>query len=127
MTFRDVYVGKLSDGPDPLDRGGTWSGNAPEREGCPDFPSHGAGDLNKYPFTQLVSRIEGGRYEGKQVDWGGWAAKVTKSDILQFVAEVYPDDYGRGFPHLRRQYDELLKCLHALSDEGSYALVAVEL
>lgn len=56
MTYRDVYVGKLLDGPDPLDRGGTWSGNAPEREGCPDFPSHGAGDLEKYPFTQLVSR-----------------------------------------------------------------------
>lgn len=75
--------------------------------------------------VRLKSR-EPSDYEGEQVDWGGWAAKVTKSDILQFVADVYPLDYGWRFPHLRKQYDELLESLHALSDEGSYALVAVE-
>ena len=31
MTYADVYIGRLGEGPDPLDWGGDWNGNAPGR------------------------------------------------------------------------------------------------
>ena len=92
MTFRDVYIGKLAEGPYPLDWGGDWNvGNLPSRT-SPYFPPHGAGMIGDHPFSQLISRIMDGRFVGIQVDWGGHAAKVSKAGILTFIAEVYRDD-----------------------------------
>jgi hypothetical protein len=88
ITHRDVFIGELSSGADPLDWGGDWNGNVPDAK-SPMFPPHGGGSLQEYPFSQLIDRISSGRFQGKQVDWGGWAAKVTKQEILDFIAEVY--------------------------------------
>jgi hypothetical protein len=39
-------------------------------------------------FSLLVSKIRDGKYQGKQVDWGAFAANVSKGDILTFIDEV---------------------------------------
>ena len=130
MTYRDVYIGKLAVGPDPLDWGGNWNGNLPSAE-SPPFPPHGSGLLDATPFFQLISRITDGRLPGKQVDWGGWVAKASKTEILNFIAEVYRDDDWytdrKAMPHLYDRFQELLSYVRALPDGGFYALVASEL
>src|ERR1700674_2731718 len=100
VTYRDVYIGKLSEGPDPLDWGGDWNGNLPASE-SPLFPPHGAD-----PFSQLITRIKDGRFSGKQVDWGGWVAKVSKAEILRYIAEIYcDDDWYADRKHMPHLYD----------------------
>jgi hypothetical protein len=129
MTFRDVYIGKLAEGPNPLDWGGDWNGNLPSVT-SPYFPPHGAGSQAEHPFFQLTSRITDGRFPGDQVDFGGWAAKVSKTEILDFIAEVYRgDDWytdRKSMPHLYDQFQKLLSYVRALPDDGLYALVASE-
>ena len=127
MTYYDVYIGKLAEGPDPLDWGGDWNGNVPTRE-SPFFPP---GTGSEAPFFQLISRITDGRLPGKQVDWGGWVAKASKAEILNFISEVYRDDGWytdrTAMPHLYGRFQELLSYVRGLPDGEFYALVASEL
>lgn len=127
MTSYSVFVGRLGEGPDPLDFGGDWNCNLPTG-GSPQFPPSTS---LKQPFSHLLAQIENGILLGKQVDWGAWAAKVSKVEILQFLSEAYPDEdwckdinLGPNSDILERQ--TLLVYLRELSDDRLYALVAVE-
>ena len=130
ITHRDVYIGELSTGSDPLDWGGDWNGNVPDAK-SPMFPPHGIGSLSEDPFSQLIDRISSGKFQGKQVDWGGWAAKVTKEEILDFIAEVYQGDEWyidpEVMPHLYQNMQTLMDNVRSLPEGGAFALVATEL
>jgi hypothetical protein len=125
MPYCDVYVGQLSAGPDPLDWGGPFGiGNTPPRL-TPLFPP-GSGR----PFSTLVSKIKEDELPGKQIDWGAWAAIVSRQQILDFVDEVYRGDRTYSDPtHSPHLYPALgqLKQLIAALDDGPFALVALEL
>lgn len=119
--FLDVYIGDLDD-PDFSWDDGDWNGNCPKRK-SPFFPPQA-------PFSNLIDMIKQGRFEGKQVDWGGWVAKVKKEQILKFIEEYYPDDwYNRNFylPHILDQMKELKRFVEKLDPDKQYALVASEL
>src|SRR5437870_3932645 len=83
MSFLDVYIGDLED---PLFHwdGGNWNGNVPTRL-SPFFPH---GDRIR---RVMLERIDSKAYEGKQTDWGGYVAKVTKQQINDLIEEQYYD------------------------------------
>lgn len=92
MAICDVYVGVEGEpfSWQPSDEAYRFL-NLPRSVG-PSFPS--APGLNSFIlFSQVIRRIKDGRYAGAQVEWGGWAAKVSRADILNFVAEFYPPDF----------------------------------
>jgi hypothetical protein len=123
MAGRDVYVGRLKDPNFQWDVYGTIA-NIPERL-TPLFPLASWG-----PFWKLFERIENGYYVGKQVDWGAWAAKVSKDQILEFFDEMYSHDAlaltGTPFPWIIESVDELRESLEALPDDELYVLIALE-
>jgi hypothetical protein len=129
MTYLDVYVGSLSDGNDPLDWGGDPQyGNTALRI-SPFFPPHG--NVLDTPHNRLIDQIKQGTYSGKQVDWGAWAARVSKQQILDFIEETYlgDDRYidSTRMPHLYAWMQELMDCIKSLPNDGYFALVATEL
>jgi hypothetical protein len=113
VTTYDVYLGEL--GPDgALDWGGEPNiGNIPKRIG-PFFPAYG---LRTSPYEMVVDQIGRGVLDGKKVDWGSHAARVTVAQLSAFVAACY----GSGVPV------ELAMFLATLDVGRSYALVACEL
>lgn len=124
MTFRDVYIGSLSDRTNPLDWSGDWKvGNCPPVE-SPYFPPAPAKD----PHGILTSGIISGRFKGEMVDWGGWAARMSKAEVLAFIEEVYGDGTAlkEWLPHLHKRFIKLKAFVNALPDDGHYALVANE-
>jgi hypothetical protein len=127
MTLTSVYVGSLADGPDPLDWGGDPNiANAPKRRLTPRFPPVRAGSPD--PRSTVVEQIKTGEYHGRQVDWGAWAALVTKADIVALVEQLYGADPYLGYPeHLRQPMDEFRSAVTALADNTRYALIADEL
>lgn len=38
----------------------------------------------------LIDKIKSGELPGKQIDWGAWAADVSKQQIFDFLDTVYP-------------------------------------
>jgi hypothetical protein len=127
MTYHSVYIGRLSDHDDPLDWRGTWQfGNTPGMI-TPYFPpAHGYAQ----PFRSLTSKIDTGELSGKQVDWGAWAANVSKGDIIKFITEAYAgNDWYEDpnvMPHLYEQLQAVLTIARALPDSERFALVAEE-
>ena len=123
MTHRYVFVGELSDGPDPLDWGGDPSlGNLP-KGWSPDFPS--VAPLE--PWGRVVTMIEGGETPGKRVDWGAWAGRASKAQLLNLIEETYGKGESLGLPPYRYElFQDLLAYVSALSDDKEYALVACE-
>ena len=123
MTYRDVYIGALSTGSDPFDSGGDWNGNLPGRL-SPWFP-RGAEACNR-----LIQNISDGKFPGKQVDFSGWVAKVTKQDILDFIDEVHRDDKWCSdpnlMPHIYEKMQSLMMYVRSLPEDGFFALVADE-
>jgi hypothetical protein len=67
----------------------------------------------------LLDRIDEGRLEGRQVDWGSWVAKATRAEILTFVDEVYANDPA--------SLDTVRSFVEGLDPDETYALVASEL
>ena len=125
MPFLDVYVGCLGTGDDPLDWGGEYNlGNIPHCLKGTLFPP------SSRSFSLLTRKIRDGKFQGKQVDWGAFAANVSKSDILAFIEEVYAADptykTPDHAPHLYPKLQELLDAIHALPDDERFALVAEE-
>jgi hypothetical protein len=111
--YLDVYIGDLDD-PDFHRDGGDWSGNIPKRKSPFSPPTE--------PFWTLIEKIRTGELEGKQTDWGGWVARVTKQEIQRFMADVFGGD-----PCSRGVYTELCDFVASLDDNKQYALVASEL
>jgi len=119
MTYYDVYVG-LNDDTFKWE-GGNWSGNFP-RNGSPKLPA-------KAPFMELMFRIADGTYEGKQLDWGAYGAKVTKGQIFDFIQEFYDDQWLRSWYRTQQDIEELNQVYDyvlELDNAGIYVLVALE-
>lgn len=84
-------------------------------------------------WSLVLARIESGVYDGRKVDWGGYAARVGVDEIRRFAEEVFPPDFGFGAPpgfpllyaHLVEQLREFREFLGGLPD-GLYYLVAAE-
>lgn len=116
--YKDVYIGRLDDPRFSWDQG-DWNHNVPSRM-SPWFPS-GA-------FYPLISRILDHKLVGKQTDWAGWVAKATKSQILDFLEELYGRDpcYSPGspLPHDHAALVKLRAYIDTLDDRTEYALVA---
>ena len=114
MTFYDVYIGNRS-------------GNRIS----PLFPPTPGGRMEDRPFWQVIRRIDDGRFNGKQVDWGAWEAEVSKKAIRQFVDDLYSghDWYlpGSPMPHLLKSFEELKEIVDNLEPGKQYTLVACEL
>ena len=134
--YLDVYIGYFDDPLFEWDEKkwnkDTWSGNCPHRK-SPLFPYPA-------PFFQLIKKIENKEFEGKQVDWGGWVARVTKQQIIGFFRESYLCRYEKegesafGFnpdifrnKHAEEHLKELITYINSLDEKREYALVASEL
>jgi hypothetical protein len=78
----------------------------------------------------LIDKIESGELPGKQVDWGAWAANLSKQQISDFFDAVYPTDPTNSdralLSGLQSFVNEMRDFIRALPD-GRYALVASEL
>jgi hypothetical protein len=121
--YLDVYIGWLEeDG--SLDKGEDPSiGNAPIRV-SPFFPD------GSQAFSLLKDKIEAGEFKGEKVDWGAWAAAVTKQQIISFMDEHYGEDrkpWKEGFDNLYKQLRELEEFVEGLPEDKMVALVASEL
>jgi len=95
--YLDVYIGELDDPSWSWDGKDAVGGNCPRRVG-PFFPSA------RRLFYQIIQEIETGELAGKKVDWGGYVADVTGTDIALLVEEYYGDreDFiNRSLPHLQ--------------------------
>jgi hypothetical protein len=134
MSQCDVYIGRLSNGDDPLDWGrDPRVGNTPSVIDGTWFPptSRGTRGISFGAFFQLIEKIEGGHLPGKQIDWGAWAAIVSKADIIAFINEAYQGDRTYSdpnyMPHLYPKLQELLGVVRELPDGERFAPVACEL
>lgn len=119
MTWYDVYVGYNDDS--FKWEGGNWSGNYP-RNGSPRLPLPA-------PFYELIEKIETGKYEGKQLDWGAYGAKASKEQIVDFIKEYYNDDWLQRhvtLPHIIEQLDRVYDFVLELDSDKTYVLVALE-
>jgi hypothetical protein len=123
MSFLDVYIGDLSDPSFRWD-GGNWNGNVPTRL-SPFFPG---GDRIR---RVMLERIDSKAYEGKQTDWGGYVAKVTKQQIKDLIQEQYGDhDWYKDpspMPHMLQALQKLRDFVDSLEERKLHALVATEL
>jgi hypothetical protein len=116
--------GELSSRENPLDWGGDWNrDNTPRKAVSPLFPATGIGD-----FHRLAEKIHSGKYSGEKVDWGSYAARVSKKQIIEFFEETYRGNTWskESLPHLYDRLQDLKGCLYSLPDEGEFALVAIE-
>lgn len=121
MTMLDVYVGRVDD-PEFQASRNTANGGVPKRL-SPFFPG-------SHAQRELMMRVKDDRLAGSQTDWAGWVVPMTKTQILDFVLEIYDQDYLRAgatpAPHLKRDLDELLAFIAGMVDDGKWALVRVE-
>jgi hypothetical protein len=124
MPFLDVYIGYLDD------LSFDWNGeNVPKRQ-SPFFPHIEPFSSYDSPFHKLRNRIENCELEGKQLDWGAWAAKVDRQYINGFIQECYGRDWhekSRGLPHLINEMNSLKEFVDGLDPTKTYLLVACEL
>lgn len=127
MSVFQMYIGDLDDPDfvwDPDDE--TYQiGNAPRAIGQNLPFSRGLG----YMAFNLINKIGAGEYEGRQVDWGCWVARVTRAQIVDFIHEYYVwwqlydrHDDADSFDECA----EILKCVINLDPGKYYGLVAFE-
>ncbi|MFN7779324.1 MAG: hypothetical protein ACK5RK_10670 [Betaproteobacteria bacterium] len=64
----------------------------------------------------MAKLIESGRYDGKQMDWGAWAIKLTGAQLVAFFEE-HPAFLG---------LDTSMESITKLHAERSYIIVAAE-
>ena len=129
MTICTVYIGDLDD-PKFCWVGGDWNGNIPQPLAS-DFPTVG-GHYNEC-FHRWVDKSG---IECRKTDFGGWVAKVTQTQLLDYIDYCYGSDPGynepdrmlmwEGRPYLVDRLDALRKFVAGLEEDKEYALVATE-
>ena len=116
MTICEVYVGDLKD-PCFKWAGGNRNGNIPARL-SPIFPplpgSYNSTFETWISSTGVVSR---------QTDFGGQVAQVTRSHIIDFIAQSYR---GERSPEAQARINDLSDFVNTLEEDQLYALVATE-
>jgi hypothetical protein len=119
----DIYVGNL-DCEGFKWEGGNWNGNVPRRES--DFFPFGHSS-----FYKLLKKIDDGIFDGKQVDWGGWVARLTPKEIELFLDECHADvklslDNEETLSLLDDKINLIRDFLYRLDQTKKYALVGTE-
>ena len=82
MPYCDVFIANVNDGSCVWDEETMvkkWRGNLPRRVS----PLAGPHSV----FFSLLHKIQNKVYYGKQLDWGAYAAIVTKKEIEDFIEE----------------------------------------
>ncbi len=79
-------------------------------------------------FFELKDRINKGHYTSKAIDWGTWAARVSKAQIVEFMQSMYGKDVmEENSEHTdSARMTELIVLVKNLDDRQTYALVARE-
>jgi len=117
MTVCSVYIGSLEDPKFKWD-GGDWSGNAPLSI-SPSFPPMG-----QHYNGNFHDWVEKAGVECRKTDYGAWVARVTKAQIVEFVAECYRGD--ENLPWVKGDLQEVKEFVATLDDLRVYGLVATE-
>ena len=117
MTICDVYVGDLKD-PKFRWKDGDWSGNVPARL-SPEFPP-----LHPHYNAPFHAWVKANGVACEQTDFGGWVARVTKSQILEFITEAYRGN--EELPWVANRLPELRRFVETLRENREYGLVATE-
>ena len=117
MTICVVYVGDLQD-PTFKWKGGDWNGNVPARL-SPEFPP-----ISGHYHSAFHAWVKANGIACEQTDFSGWVARVTKSQILEFIAEAYRD--SEELPWVAHGLPELKCFVETLLDHRQYGLVATE-
>ncbi len=114
MTECVVYIGDL----DGFDWDGDWDNNIPA---ClsPEFPPMSGHYNSKYHAWVKANGVA-----CQQTDFGGWVARVTKSELVDFIAETYRVD--EMLPWLMGRVIELKEFVNSLQENKTYGLVATE-
>jgi hypothetical protein len=129
MTMCSVYVGNLDDEKFCWE-GGDWNGNVPTSitSHFPPAREHYNGLYHDWLKTSEI--------EWKQTDFGGWVAKVSKSQILEYIEFCYGTDPSYTDPEKAMTWEgrlyqvealqEIREQVMALPDGLRLALVATE-
>jgi hypothetical protein len=129
MPYANVYIGPLSTGGHPLDWGGEKRPAA--------FRPYSDSNYVFFPpnspaaFFELLNRIRAGEVQGRQIDWGCWAAKMSKKEIIDFIDNVYASSPYLHEPRANldllwcQRLQELIAFVRALPDD-QFALIAIE-
>lgn len=130
MTQCTIYVGDLND-PRFSWNDGDWNGNTP-RALTTAFPPR----RRSYGFADYFEWLKGRGIAHQQTDWGAFVAKVTRADIVAFIAFCYDSDTSyndpaqmlrwKGKAYLVAKLKRLKKEVRALKDDCVYGLVAME-
>jgi hypothetical protein len=81
-------------------------------------------------FWEVRDRISKGIIAGKLTDWGGWVARVNKSQIEALIRDLHTHPWyqpGSLMPHMEQRLKDLRAYVAGLNDYDVYALVAKEL
>jgi hypothetical protein len=126
----NVYLGPLSVGAHPLDWGGENRPAAFRPYSDPDcvfFPPS-----SPAAFCELLDKIRSGEVRARQIDWGCWAAKMSKTKIIDFIDEVYASSSyltkqtaGDFDVVWCRRLEELLAFVRTLPDDD-FAVIAIQ-
>jgi hypothetical protein len=120
LTYWSVYIGATDDPEFSWDPHAAKNPhfNLPRRLG-PEFPPAPNGGSFE-AWSLLTDRINSGVYDGRQVDWGGFAARVSLAEIKQFVEDLFPSKNYR-----QTEIRQLRDFVASLPD-APYYLVAAE-
>jgi hypothetical protein len=117
MTVCETYVGDLDAPPFSWD-GGDWNSNCPQAISTlfPPQRSH-----YNAAFHAFIKEHD---LEFRQTDYGCWVARVTRDQIVEFIASTYEgcDD----LPWVRETLPKIRQQVVGLNPTKLYALVARE-
>ena len=116
MTICEVFVGDLDDSSFKWE-GGNWNKNIPARM-SPVFPPL-PGNYNRV-YDEWVAAVG---VPSKQTDFGGHVAKVTRTQIIEFITKSYKTN---GSSNTDPEVNGLLKFIQTLEANRVYGLVATE-
>jgi hypothetical protein len=110
MTYCSTYIGDL-DHPEFKWEGGDWSGNIPPRLGpvFPPGPKHFHATFDAWVGQTGVIN--------KQTDFDGWVARVTKPQLLEFIAFCYGEEVTEAV-------QTLIAFVNKLDETKEYGLVS---
>lgn len=118
MTMCCVYIGDLNDSDFSWDAGNSGN-NIPNRL-SPDFPP-----ASQFYNSDYHDWVKAARVDCKQTDFGGWVAKVTKDQLMDYLTKTYSNK--TGLPNTEQQVTEVQDFVSQLDEHTQYALVATEL